>query len=430
MLYLDQFNSLTHKTDFQMNQTKSIAKPANSYFMPILIIGIMFFAIGFALGINSYLIPLLKKTLQISSGKSYLVIAATFSAFLIFAYPASLVIKKIGYKRTMALSFLMFALGFYLFIPSAKLESLGLFLLASFISGMGNAFLQASVNPYITILGPIESAAKRISIMGIFNKFAWPIAPLFLSLIIGKSVQEVQLTDINIPFFIIIGVFIILGVLAFISPLPEVKAVGEDEGSVEDCPYASNKKSIWEFPHLLLGVLTLFLYVGVETISLGTLVDYATSINLPNPDLYAWIAPVGMVVGYICGVIFIPKYINQATALIICSLLAISGSLLVVFMPQGISIWFISLMALGCSLMWPALWPLAIADLGKFTKTGSSLLVTAIVGGAVIPTLYGFFKDFVGAQHAYWISLPCFLFILYYALSGHKVRTALIPVAK
>lgn len=401
----------------EINQTAK-----KSYLFPLIIVGTMFFAIGFALGINSYLIPLLNKALQISSGQSYLVIAATFSAFLIFGYPASLVIGKIGYKKTMALSFLMFAVGFYLFIPSAKMESLPLFLFASFISGMGNTFLQASVNPYITILGPIESAAKRMSIMGIANKLAWPIAPLFLSLVISKSVKDVQLTDINLPFYIIIGVFILLGIFAFMSPLPEVKAVGEDSENAEDCPYAANKKSIWEFPHLLLGGITLFLYVGVETISLGTLVDYATSINLPNPDLYAWIAPVGMVIGYLCGVIFIPKYLSQAKALLICSVIAITGSLMVVLVTESISIWFISLMALGCSLMWPALWPLAIADLGKFTKAGSSLLVVAIVGGAVIPTLYGFFKDAFGAQNAYWIALPCFLFILYYAVSGHKIR--------
>ena len=402
-----------------MEMTQTAKK---NYLLPLIIVGIMFFAIGFALGINSYLIPLLSKALHISSGQSYLVLAATFSAFLIFGYPASLVIGKIGYKRTMALSFLMFAVGFYLFIPSAKLGSLPLFLFASFISGMGNAFLQASVNPYITILGPIDSAAKRMCFMGIANKLAWPIAPLFLSLVISKSVKDVQLTDINLPFYIIIGVFILLGVLAFFAPLPEVKATGEEEDSAQDCFYAANKKSIWEFPHLLLGGLTLFLYVGVETISLGTLVDYATSINLPNPDLFAWIAPIGMVIGYLCGVILIPKYLSQAKALLICAIIAIVGSTMVVLVTESVSIYFISLMALGCSLMWPALWPLAMADLGRFTKAGSSLLVIAIVGGAVIPTIYGFLKDAFGAQNAYWIALPCFLFILYYAISGHKIR--------
>ncbi|PTN09888.1 glucose/galactose MFS transporter [Mangrovibacterium marinum] len=395
----------------------------NKIAVALLVVGVMFFAIGFALGINSYLIPLLKNALQVSSGESYLILAATFSAFLIFGYPASLVIAKIGYKKTMTLSFLMFAAGFLLYLPSASMESLPLFLLASFVSGMGNAFLQASVNPYITILGPIESAAKRMSYMGIANKLAWPVAPLFLSLVIGKSVENVQLADISLPFYIIIATFLLLGALAYFSPLPEVKAAGEDEDSADECAYAAKKTSVWQFPHLLLGVLALFLYVGVETISLSTLVDYAQSINLPNAELYAWIAPVGMVIGYLCGIIFIPKYISQATALLICSILAIFGSLMVVFTPEDISIWFIAFMAVGCSLMWPALWPLAMQDLGKFTKAGSSLMVIAIVGGALIPTIYGFVKDAIGAQQAYWVCVPCFLYILYYALKGHKIRS-------
>lgn len=395
-----------------------------NFIIPLVFVGMMFFAIGFALGINSFLIPVLKGTLGVSSGESYLILAATFSTFIIFGYPASRTISKIGYKRTMALSFLLFAIAFALFIPSAKSESFILFLVASFMSGIGNTFLQASVNPYITILGPIESAAKRMSIMGICNKLAWPVAPVFLAFVIGKNTTDTLISDLYLPFYIIIGVFLLLGIISLLAPLPEVKAIGEDSSSAEDCLYASNKKSIWQFPHLLLGAFTLFLYVGVETIALSTLVDYADSLALPNASDYAWISSVGMVVGYICGIIFIPKYLSQAKALVICSLLGIAGALLVVLMPAEISIWFIGLMALGCSLMWPALWPLAIADLGKFTKTGSSLLVMAIVGGAVIPTIFGFLKDVVGAQNSYWITLPCFLFILYYGVSGYKIRTS------
>jgi glucose/galactose transporter len=405
-----------------MNGQPAVNKKSSYYFFPIVILGTMFFAIGFALGINSYLIPLLNQALEISSAESYLVLAATFSAFLIFGYPASLVIGKIGYKKTMALSFLLFSIGFFLYIPSAKMESLTLFLVASFISGMGNTFLQATVNPYVTILGPIESAAKRMSIMGIANKLAWPIAPMFLALVIGKSVNEVSLADTQLPFMIIIGVFLLLGVLALLAPLPEVKAAGEDEDSVDDCPYAAKKTSVWQFPHLLLGVLALFLYVGVETISLGTLVDYAESLNLPNPEYYAWIAPVGMVIGYVAGIVLIPKYLSQSRALLIVSVIAIFGSLMVVLTPPEMSIYFVVFMALGCSLMWPAIWPLAMTDLGRFTKAGSSLMVIAIVGGALIPTIYGFVKDAFGAQNAYWVAVPIFLYILYYALKGHKIR--------
>lgn len=405
-----------------MSTQTSADKQAVSYALPLVILGTMFFSIGFALGINSYLIPLLNQALDISSSESYLVLAATFSAFIVFGYPASLVISKIGYKKTMALSFLMFSLGFFLYLPSARMESLTLFLIASFISGMGNTFLQATVNPYVTILGPIESAAKRISIMGIANKLAWPVAPMFLALVIGKSVNEVSLADIQLPFIIIIAVFLLLGLLALLSPLPEVKAAGEDESSADECPYAVGKTSIWQFPHLLLGVLALFLYVGAETISLGTLVDYAESLGMPNPEYYAWIAPVGMVTGYLAGIVFIPKYISQSKALLIVSVIAVVGSLSVVLMPQELSIYFVVLMALGCSLMWPAIWPLAMTDLGRFTKTGSSLMVIAIVGGALIPPLYGVAKDALGAQNAYWIAVPIFFYIFYYALKGHKIR--------
>ena len=387
-----------------------------SYALPLTFVGIMFFAIGFALGINSLLVPVLQGSLGISNAASYLIIAATFIPFLVFGYPAGLTIKAIGYKRTMSLSFIIFAVAFYLFILSANYKSFSLFLLASFISGAANAYLQASVNPYITILGPLESAAKRISIMGICNKLAWPIPSIFIVWLLGKDVHLIGIEDLNKPFVIIICAFIVLGIMAFFAPLPEVKAEGEDENdsTSEASSYAAGKTSVFQFPHLLLGCLALFLYVGVETVSLGTLVDYANSLGLPGAANYAWIAPIGIVIGYICGIIFIPKYISQAAALKICSILAIAGSLLVALTPQDISIYFISFMALGCSLMWPALWPLAMADLGKFTKAGS---------GAVIPTLYGWLKDVTSPQQAYWLCLPCFLFILYYSISGYKIRT-------
>ena len=394
-----------------------------NFIIPLAFVGMMFFAIGFALGINSFLIPVLKSTLGVSSGESYLILAATFSTFIIFGYPASLTISKIGYKKTMALSFILFAAAFALFIPSAKQESFVLFLVASFISGIGNTFLQASVNPYITILGPIDSAAKRMSIMGICNKLAWPVAPVFLSMVIGKETTDTLISDLYTPFYIIIGVFVILGIISIMAPLPAVKVAGEEGAEGEESPYAAKKTSIWQFPHLLLGAIALFLYVGVETVALSTLVDYAGSLNLADASSYAWISSVGMVIGYICGIIFIPKYLSQANALMICSILGIAGAILVVLTPAAMSIWFIGFMALGCSLMWPALWPLAIADLGRFTKTGSSLLVMAIAGGAIIPTLFGFVKDSFGAQNAYWIALPCFLFILYYGVSGYKIRT-------
>uniref|UniRef100_A0AB33JPK3 Glucose/galactose MFS transporter n=2 Tax=unclassified Prevotella TaxID=2638335 RepID=A0AB33JPK3_9BACT len=392
-----------------------------NYAIPLAFVGLMFFAIGFALGINSFLVPTLKSSLNVSSGVSYLLIAATFTPFLLFGMPASWTIGKIGYKRTMALAFGVFALAFVLFVLSAKSGNIVLFLVASFVSGAANTILQASVNPYITILGPIESAASRMSIMGICNKLAWPVAPLFFSLVVPDA-SHVAMADLFLPFYIIIAVFVVLGIVSLMAPLPEVKAAGESEDSVEDCAYAANKTSIWQFPHLILGALTLFIYVGVETLSLATATDYAKSLGLDNADVYSWIPSIGMVVGYICGILFIPKVISQDGAMRICAVIGVIGSLAIVLLPAQASIWMIFLMALGCSLMWPALWPLAMADLGKFTKQGSGLLTMAIAGGAVIPTIFGFLKDACGPQNAYWLAVPCFLFIFYYGFAGYKIR--------
>lgn len=399
-------------------------KQKTNFLFPLAIIGLFFFSIGFALGINSYLMPVLEKSMHISGAASSLLLAATFVPFLLFGIPATHCIKAIGYKRTMALSFVIFAVAFGLFILAAKQNSLTWFLIASFVSGAANAVLQASVNPYVTILGPMDSAARRISCMGISNKLAWPVTTLFISLVIGKGIGEVELTDLYLPFTIIIGIFLLLGLIALLAPLPDVKAEGEEESGedIANNSYADQKTSILQFPHLLLGCLALFLYVGVETISLATATGYAQSLGLEG-DNYGFIPSVGMIVGYICGVIFIPRYLSQAAAMRICAIVALVGSVAVAVVPDPvISVYCIFLMALGCSLMWPALWPLAMADLGKFTKSGASLLTMAIAGGAVMPWLRGLLQDATSYQTSYWVSVPCFLFILYYGLAGYKIR--------
>ena len=399
-------------------------KQKTNFLFPLAIIGLFFFSIGFALGINSYLMPVLEKSMHISGAASSLLLAATFVPFLLFGIPATHCIKAIGYKRTMALSFVIFAVAFGLFILAAKQNSLTWFLIASFVSGAANAVLQASVNPYVTILGPMDSAARRISCMGISNKLAWPVTTLFISLVIGKGIGEVELTDLYLPFTIIIGIFLLLGLIALMAPLPDVKAEGEEESGedIANNSYADQKTSILQFPHLLLGCLALFLYVGVETISLATATGYAQSLGLEG-DNYGFIPSVGMIVGYICGVIFIPRYLSQAAAMRICAIVALVGSVAVAVVSNPvISVYCIFLMALGCSLMWPALWPLAMADLGKFTKSGASLLTMAIAGGAVMPWLRGLLQDATSYQTSYWVSVPCFLFILYYGLAGYKIR--------
>lgn len=401
-------------------------KEQKNFLIPMAFIGLMFFTCGFALGINSLLVPVLKVSLQVTSMKAYMLIGATFLPFLIFGYPAGMLISKIGYKHTMASAFAMFSLAFAVFILSAKEESFVLFLVASFACGAANTFLQAAINPYVTILGPMESAARRISIMGMINKLAWPVSPLFIAFVVGNS-DHIAVADLTKPFAVIIGLFVLLGVISFFAPLPEVKAVGEDNKeedaeSQKVSAYANSKHSIFQFPHLVLGSLAIFFYVGAETIVLGTLIDYANELGLSHPENYSWIAPICISVGYLSGIIFIPKYLSQTRALQICSLVALAGTALVVFLPGTLSIYCIGIMALGCSLMWPAFWPLALMDLGKFTKEGSSLLTMGLIGGAVITVLFGLLKDIADIQSAYSICLVSFAYIVFYAFKGYKLR--------
>lgn len=407
------------------NQTKN-------YLFPLLIVGVMFFVIGFGVGISGMLIPFLRNAFTLTTSQSYLVTAAIFSAFVIFGAPSGWLITKIGYKRTMVSAFFVMALGMVLFVPSANMQSFPLFLLALFVGGIGNTLLQASVNPYVTILGPTESAAMRMSLMGIMNKAAWWLGPLFLALFM--NIENARLNDVILPFYLVTGILVALGIFVYFVQLPEVKAAGEDETSEEAVSgYAASKTSIFQFPHLLLGVLALFFYVGVETLPMASILDYAKMVfpEAGNIEGFAKWVPIGMVAGYIFGVIAIPRYITQGKALIGFTLLGILASLMVILLPGKYGIYSLAALGLANSLMWPAIWPLAIADLGKFTKTGASMLVMAIVGGAVIPLIFGFLVDLIQVgetatasdyQKAYWILIPGYLIILYFALKGHKIR--------
>lgn len=392
----------------------------NKYFVPLITVAVLFFMIGFALGINGLLIPYIRKSLQLSTVQSYYVLTSTFSTFVIFGYPSGILLKKVGYKKTILTSFIFFILGMYLFIPSASDQNLFIFLLASFICGIGNTILQSAVNPYITLLGNLDSAATRISIMGIVNKLAWAIAPIFLGLFL--DLNNVDLKDIILPFYIIIGIFLLLFILILCTPLPEIKAIGEDEKSINSS-LPNTKMNILQYPHLLLGFISLFCYVGVETLAMSSIVDYANYFQLPDPQLYTSFTVSGMILGYLIGILLIPKYLSQEKSLLICSVLGIISSCMIL-MPIGtISIYFVALLGLANSLLWPAIWPLAIKDLGELTKIGSSILVMAIAGGAIFPLLFGWMCDLLqNMQQAYWICIPAYSMILYYAIKGHKIR--------
>lgn len=412
-----------------MNQ---VSLKKNSTVIPLMLVGIMFFVIGFGIGISGFLIPALKSAFSLSTGQSYLVTAAIFSAFVIFGRPTGWIIKKIGYRRSMVIAFLIMALGMWLFVPSSKAVSFPLFLLALFVGGIGNTLLQGSVNPYVTILGPLDTAAVRMSLMGIMNKMAWWLAPVFLGIFI--DLKDVQVSDIILPFYIVTGILVVLAIFVNFAPLPEVKAEGEDEETADESSYAAGKTSVLQFPHLILGVVTLFLYVGIETLPMASIIDFAKATfgEVDNLQSYAKFVTLGLVTGYIFGVIAIPKFISQTRALIAFAVLGIISTLLLIYLPPKLAFYALLLASFSNSLMWPAIWPLAMKDLGKFTKAGASLLVMAIVGGAVLPLAFGSLVDAVKTtdialvgdyQMGYWVMVPCYFFILYFAIAGHKVRT-------
>lgn len=413
------------------------AAPKKTYLIPLLIIGGIFFVIGFGIGISGFLTPALRTAFDLGVGESYLVTAAIFSAFVIFGRPSAWVISRFGYRRSMVAAFAIMAAGMLLFVPSATSISFPLFLLALFVGGIGNTLLQAAVNPYITIVGPLETAAVRMSLMGIMNKLAWWAAPLFLGLFI--DLQEVRLGDVILPFYLVGGILLLLGIGVYFAPLPEVKAKGEDQdGESQTDPldlesnHARNKRSILQFPHLLLGALAIFLYAGIEILPMASVIDFARASfgDEPNLERYAGFVTVGLIAGYVFGVLTIPKIISQKRALVLFSLIGIASSLMLVFLPVQYAFYCLLMVSFANSLMWPAIWPLAIADLGRFTKIGSSILVMGIVGGGILPLAFGFLVGLgeggpevvSNYQSAYWILLPAYLFILYFALHGHRIR--------
>ncbi len=399
----------------------------SSYAVPVAIIGLLFFVLGFAIGINTYLIPFLREVFNLSTAASYLVMAATFSSFVVFGIPSGFIIKKIGYKGGIVLSFIVMAIGMILFVPSAKTTSFPLFLFALFIGGVGQTLLQTSINPYITILGPEESAASRICIMGISNKVAYALGPIVLS--IFMSLDAIKISDVVEPFYIISAIFLIGAGISYFAPLPEIEA--QSSQKYESTETDTHRSSIFQFPHLFLGMGAIFLYIGAETLSLGTVLDFATrlqfapfkvfDINILAPEIFVSYATFSMIVGYLAGIVLIPKIISQQNALKYSSLFGIIITILVLLSPVKWSVFLVAAMGLANAVMWPAIWPLSLAGLGKFTKTGSSILVLGIVGGAIVPLIFGWMVDLLSYQMAYWICLPCYVYILYFAAKGHKI---------
>lgn len=415
-------------------------KSTNRY--AIVIIGILFFVFGFVTWLNGTLIPFLKIACQLENDiQAFFVTFAFYMAYFFLAIPSSYLLKKTGFKNGMAWGLAVMALGSLVFIPAANARSFSLFLTGLFIQGAGLALLQTASNPYISIVGPIESAAKRISIMGICNKVAGILSPLVLGTLVLKNTNQLTAQLANTtdaatknalldemagrvikPYLVMTGILLLLALMIRKSSLPEIDMDGNE---ATDTGADKQKKSVFRYPHLLLGVLCLFLYVGVEVMAGDAIGTYGKELGMPLAETryFTSFTLFAMLVGYVIGIFTIPKYITQQKAL---SISAVTGVAFATgaFLSQGyVAITFIALLGLSNALMWPAIFPLAITGLGRFTKIGSALLIMGIAGGALMPLLYTGMKDKAQiSNHASFFIcvLPSYVYIFYFAVWGHK----------
>ena len=415
----------------------------------IMIIALLFFIFGFTTWINAILIPYFKIACELNNVESLFVAFAFYIAYLVMAVPAAYLLEKVGFKKGIMIGLWIMSLGAVIFVPAAMTRTYGVFLLGLFSIGTGLAVLQPAANTYIIFIGSKERAAQRMSIMGVCNKTAGIIAPLLLAAAILRPsdtelFKQLPLMDdvtrnpalnelvrrVIIPYSGLAVVLFGLGLMIRYSILPEIDTDKENSSEVDT---NSGKTSIIQFPHLILGAVAIFLHVGSQVTGINTVIGYAQSLNLPL--LEAKVFPsyiLGMTMfGFLMGIVLIPKIINHLNILRICTTSAFALTLLF-FMVHGqvtflghtadLSIWFLVLLGISNSLMWSAIWPLALNGLGRFTKMGGSILIIGLCGSAILPIIYGYFADHYNTHTAYWVLLPCYVYLVYYAYYGYRVK--------
>lgn len=406
--------------------------------LPILILGVLFFLFGFVTWLNGTLVPYLKIACELDNFGSLLVAFAFYIAYFVMALPSAWVLRRTGLKNGMMTGLLVMAVGALLFVPAARSRTYELFLAGLFIIGTGLSVLQTASNPYITIVGPLESAARRISIMGICNKVAGVLAPIVLgAMVLSDGDELVGMLDtldaparaalldelaarVIGPYLLMAAALVVLGLLVRMSPLPELSPEQNKEEGAEDRAHP------FDHPYLVFGVLALFMYVGVEVIAGDTIGLYGQHQGIPlstagHLTSYTLAA---MVVGYLVGIVAIPRWISQQAALTASAVLGVLLSLMALALDGLPSVLCIALLGLANALVWPAIWPLAIRGLGRHTRTGSAMLIMAISGGALMPLLYGALSDVegIGPQQAYWVLVPGYLIILWYGMRGWRIQ--------
>lgn len=411
--------------------------PANRYFIPLLMIGLLFGVFGFAAWMNSILIPYFQITLELNSVQTTLVTFSFFIAYVVMALPSSWVLTRIGFKKGIVFGLVIMALGTLLFIPAALTRTYSTFLVGLFFMGTGQAVLQTAANPYITILGPIESAGQRNSLMGIFNKAAGILSQRILGpiLLLNADAITSSLTRMNTdekiaaldamalrvvnPYIIITILLLLMAVVMWIVALPVVR---EEESNAEE--EGTSHNTIWQFPNLLLGVLALFCAEGTESITSYYIIPYGQSMGFSTEASQVFVDYIiyAMLAGYFLGTVLIPKYVSQSKALALCAFLGVCFSIGAITTTGLTSVLFVIAMGFCNALNWPCIWPLALKGVGRFTKTAAAFLIMAIAGDAIFPVLYAQLNTLFGARGGVCLIMVLYVVILFYATFGHKKK--------
>lgn len=414
----------------------------NQFVQSMVILGILYFILGFVTWLNGPLITFVKLAFGLDTdSKAFWVTTAFYMAYFFLALPSSWILEKTGMKKGMAFGLIVTAVGSFVFGTYATERNYAISLVGLFIIGSGLSVLQTAVNPYVSIIGPIESGAQRISIMGICNKVAGMISPIVIGTFVLAGIDKLEeqvkmvsdgqekeaiLTEfaskIYVPYIVMAAVLVLTALWIMKSPLPELKAsevnaepVGRSKG---------NRTSLFQFPHLWLGALCLFVYVGAEVMAGDAITTYANGFNIPKDETkyFTSLTLGSMLLGYLLGLITIPKFISQQVALRISAVLGILFALGALFTTGYVSVGFVAALGLANAAMWPAIFPLAISGLGKFTEKGSAILVMGIAGGAIIPKIFASMKEEYSFQWVFFILMfLCYLYILFYSMKGHKV---------
>jgi FHS family L-fucose permease-like MFS transporter len=429
---------MTTEAEAAGSRGQSVPVTERRFLLPFVLITSLFFLWAFGVNLNDILIPHLKKAFGLSDFQSSFIQVAFFGGYFLAAFPAGRVMEKLGYKKGILIGLFLCALGALLFLPASSSRLYGFFLFALFVMACGQSFLEVAANPYVTILGPARSAERRLNFAQSFNAVGAVLSPILGRTFILTGIEyapaqiammsadqleayrAAEASTVRGTYLIIAAIFVAVGVLIQLAHLPDVQEAGIEPGAGTE---TNSKSGIFSHAHLIKGVIAQFFYVGAQVGVASFVIRYAQHSVPGTPArtaaLYLLLHQTGFMAGRFIGSAMMkrvapPRLLSLfAAASLICATVALLASGL-------IPVWAVVLIGFFHSIMFPTIFALSIKDLGMLTKRGSSLLVMAILGGAIFPAIMGRISDASNIQKAFIVPLVCYLFILYFGLSGHK----------